>query len=134
MTPCTRRKSLIAISPYLEGTVTKVSDLLVLLHAEATTIAREAGLQFRLQHVRAHGADLNSSLVDSMCTAVIEANDMKTQTQGPTQIAPFYCRDNCAAPPSLIHHLMTKPSQISDELVDRLTSILFDEIFQTPSK
>ncbi len=29
---------------------------------------------------------------------------------------------------------MTKPSQISAELVDRLTRISFDEIFQTPSK
>ena len=29
---------------------------------------------------------------------------------------------------------MTKPSQISEELVERLTSISFDEIFQTPTR
>ena len=248
---------------YLEGTVTKDSDLLATLHDEAKNIAREGGLQFRLQHVRAHGEDFNNNLVDSMCTAVILANDMETRTQGPTRISPFHCRDNCApprvgpnttanyrtfppfaplyeditpargvadlsddngnvlhicplcdqdpfkpnlltnrkallahlrghgntraipteiqalfgitlctgcnvhyatksiqghacrpgvardapvlqhrttaeprpaAPQPLIHQVMTKPSQISEELVERLTSISFDEIFQTPTR
>ena len=40
-----------------------------------------------------------------------------------------------AAPPTpSVSQMMTKPSQISDELVDRLTGISFDEIFQTPSR
>ena len=90
--------SMLAIQ-YYEGTVNEKADHLASLCNDGKAIASAAGLQFRLQHVYSHkGLDLNNALVDSMCTAVIMANDMETRTEGPKKIAPFHCRDNCAPP------------------------------------
>ena len=41
---------------------------------------------------------MNNNLVDSMCTAVIKANDMEPRTEGPTRIKAFDCPDKCAPP------------------------------------
>ncbi len=57
---------------YHEDTVTLDSEQLASLCREAKVIARSAGLQYRLKHVRAHQTDMNNNMVDSMCTAVIK--------------------------------------------------------------
>ena len=83
--------SMLAVQ-YHERTVTQDSDLLATLCKQAEAVAGLGGLQFRLQHVRAHQDDLNNNLVDSMCTAVIKTNDMEPRTQGPTRIKAFDAR------------------------------------------
>ena len=81
---------------YHEDTVTQDSEQLASLCREAKVIARSAGLQYRLQHVRAHQSDMNNNMVDSMCTAVIKVNDTEPRTQGPARIKPFDAPNNCA--------------------------------------
>ena len=83
---------------YHEDTVTQDSEQLASLCREAKVIARSAGLQYRLQHVRAHQSDMNNNMVDSMCTAVIKANDTEPRTQGPTTIKSFDAPNNCTRP------------------------------------
>jgi len=83
---------------YHDRTVTMDSLALATLCEETECIARAAGLQFRFQHVRAHKNDKNNNLVDSMCTAVIKANDTERRTQGPNKIKAFNCPDKCAPP------------------------------------
>ena len=91
--------SMLAIQ-YHERTVTQDNDTLATLCRRAEVIAGAAGLQFSLQHVRAHRNDLNNNLVDSMCTEVIKSNDMKRRTQGPTKFKAFDAPNNCARPRS----------------------------------
>ncbi len=78
---------------YHESTVTQDSDLLC---KQAEVIAGLAGLQFRLQHVRAHQDDKKNNLMDSMYTAVIRKSDMEPRTQGPTKTTPFDASNKCA--------------------------------------
>ena len=88
------------VTQYHDNVVIKDSEVLAQLYEGIAGIARSAGLQFRLQHVEAHKHDMNNNLVDSMCTAVILANDMETRTQGPTHISQFHNPDNCTLPRS----------------------------------
>jgi hypothetical protein len=67
--------------------------LISLYEAIQTVVTGVMHLNFH--HVKAHAKkgtpqyNLNNTEVDSMCTAVIKANDMNPRIQGPTHLAPF---------------------------------------------
>ena len=60
---------------YYENTCLRDSPHLAALWDQTEQIATSAHIQFRLIHVKAHANDLDNNNVDSMCTAVILAND-----------------------------------------------------------
>ena len=61
-------------------------------------MAAAGEVRFRLNYVKAHAGDIHNELVDSMCTAVIKANDMEARFEGPTKIPTFAPHNSFAAP------------------------------------
>ena len=66
-------------------------------------LAEANEMQFRFIHVKAHSGDPDNENVDSMCTAVIEANDTEPRYEGPTKIPEFLPPNNFAPPRKSLH-------------------------------